>query len=237
MSRGSFLEATLRGFGNALSRALMSEQVSSRTGLLQKFDPRVGVVGTLVLVLAVVLCRRLEIIAALFALAVALAVVSHVSISLLAKRVWWIVLAFTGLIAFPAMFTTTGKTLVALPWSLSITYQGLRAAIFLILRVETAVTLTTLLVLCTPWTHVLKALRALGLPAQIVTMMAMTHRYIFLLIETANQMLESRQSRTVGPLSGRQQRAIATRSAGVLLSKSMDLSYDVYQAMMSRGGR
>jgi energy-coupling factor transporter transmembrane protein EcfT len=68
-------------------------------------------------------------------------------------------------------------------------------------------------------------------------MLAMTHRYIFLLIETASQMFESRQSRMVGVLSGAEQRRMATRTAGVLLGKSADLSYDVYLAMQSRGFR
>ena len=71
------------------------------------------------------------------------------------------------------------------------------------LRVETAVTFTTLLILCTPWTHVLKALRALRLPKEAITMLAMTYRYVFLLVDTAGQMFESRRSRTVGVLKGR----------------------------------
>jgi len=237
MSRGVFLESTLRGFSNALSRALVSEYVSAQPGLLQKFDPRVRVVGIFALVLAVVICRRLEVITGLLLFAIILAIVSRVSLASLAKRVWLIVLGFTGLIALPALFITPGDPLLALPWSLTISAQGLRTALLLILRVETAVTLTTILVLCTPWTHILKALRSLGLPAEVITMAAMTHRYVFLLIGTANQMFESRQSRTVGKLSGSQQRSMAGRTAGVLLSKSMDLSYDVYLAMMSRGFR
>ena len=51
----------------------------------------------------------------------------------------------------------------------------------------------------------------------------------------ANQMFESRQSRMVGELSGVEQRRMAGRTAGVLLTKSMDLSGDVYLAMQSRG--
>ena len=68
-------------------------------------------------------------------------------------------------------------------------------------------------------------------------MLAMTHRYIFLFIETANQMFESRQSRMIGALSGPEQRRVASRTAGVLLSKSIDLSEEVYLAMQSRGFR
>ena len=68
-------------------------------------------------------------------------------------------------------------------------------------------------------------------------MLAMTHRYIFLLGETAGQMFESRQSRTVGVLGRATQRRIAARTAGVLLSKSIDLSNEVFLAMQSRGFR
>jgi cobalt ECF transporter T component CbiQ len=205
--------------------------------LLQQFDPRVRLIGTFLLVLALVLCHRLDVLAVLFGLAILIAICSRVSLASLAVRVWWIVLGFTGVIAIPALFTTPGDPILALPLSLSITRQGLVSALLLILRVGTAVTLTTVFVLCTRWTHILKALRSMGLPAEVVTMLAMTHRYVFLLIETANQMFESRESRTVGELSERQQRSMTARSAGVLLSKSMDLSYDVYLAMISRGFR
>jgi energy-coupling factor transporter transmembrane protein EcfT len=109
--------------------------------------------------------------------------------------------------------------------------------VLLVLRVETAATLTTVLVLSTAWTHILKALRSLHLPAEVVTMLAMTHRYVFLLIETANQMFESRKSRTVGVLSGSGRRKTTARTAGVLLSKSIELSQEVYLAMLSRGFR
>ena len=50
-------------------------------------------------------------------------------------------------------------------------------------------------------------------------------------------MVESRQSRMVGRLSGADQRRLAGASVGVLLSKSIQLSSDVYLAMLSRGFR
>ena len=96
---------------------------------------------------------------------------------------------------------------------------------------------TTLLVLCTPWAHLLKALHSFRLPQEAIAMLAMTHRYVFLLVETASQMFESRASRTVGRLPGSEQRRMTARTAGVLLSKSIDLSHDVYLAMQSRGFR
>jgi cobalt ECF transporter T component CbiQ len=238
MSRHSFLERTLRGFTRAVSKALQSEHAASQPGLLQQLDPRVRVIGILALVIAVILCRRLEAIAAILLIAITIAVASRVSIASLAVRVWLVVLGFSGVIALPALFITPGEPLFTLPaLHLSISVQGVRTAVLLVLRVETAATLTTVLVLSTAWTHILKALRSLHLPAEIVTMLAMTHRYVFLLIETANQMFESRQSRTVGVLSGSEQRKMAARTAGVLLSKSIELSQEVYLAMLSRGFR
>lgn len=238
MSRNHFLESTLRGFTRALSKAMTSEQVAAQRGLLQQLDPRVRLAGVLLLVVAATFCRRISVLFVLFGCAVVLAIGSRLSFWSLAKRVWFVVFAFTALIAFPALFITPGPPLAAFPaTSLKITETGLRTAVLLILRVETAVTLTTALVLSTPWMHILKALRSYYVPVEVVTMLAMTHRYIFLLIESANQMFESRQSRIVGVLSGREQRDLATRTAGVLLSKSIDLSNEVYLAMQSRGYR
>jgi cobalt/nickel transport system permease protein len=235
MKRG-FIETTTLGFGRALSRVMLSEQTASRRGLLQSLDPRVRVVGLITLVLAVTLARKLTAVAALFVVATVMAVLSGVGLGTLVKRVWLIVLGFTGVIALPAIFVTPGRAVLS-AGVFAITEQGLRTAALLILRVETAVTFTSLLVLCTPWSHVLKALRALRLPKELISMLAMTHRYVFLLVETASQMFESRRSRTVGILKPAEQRRMAARTAGVLLSKSIALSDEVYLAMRSRGFR
>lgn len=235
MSQSSFIEATLRSFARAFAKALVSERAGSQTGLLQWFDPRVRVIGVSVLVVSGIVCQRLAVVAAVFGLAIAIACGSRLSLSTLATRVWLVVLGFTGVIAVPAIFLTPGRPLLTVPGVFSISEPGLKTATLLVLRSETAATLTATLVLCTPWMHVLKALRSLRLPAEIVTMLAMTHRYIFLLIETANQMFESRQSRAVGTLTGPEKRRMTARTAGVLLSKSVELSHEVYLAMLSRG--
>jgi cobalt/nickel transport system permease protein len=229
-----FVESTLRGFARAMGKAIGSEQTAAKRGLLQSFDPRARIIAIFVLVLTTTLCRKLEVVAVMLLAATAIALASRVRPGTLLKRVWLIVFGFTGMIALPAIFITPGDPIGSVG-GLTVTAQGARTAALLILRVETAVTLTTALVLSTPWTQILRGLRSLWLPAEVITMLAMTHRYIFLLIETANQMFESRQSRMVGELSGAEQRRMAGRTAGVLLTKSMDLSADVYLAMQSRG--
>jgi cobalt ECF transporter T component CbiQ len=236
--RASFVERTIASLAGAMERALYAEELAHADGLLQRLDPRVKVVGLLALVVAAALSRNILVILGLFAVAMLLALLSRVPIRTLATRVWASALLFTGILVFPAIFITPGQVVARVPllgWP--ITAQGLGAAAYLITRVETAATLSLLLILCTPWAHVLKALRVLRVPVVLVVILGMTYRYIFLMLQIAQDMFESRQSRMVGTLEGAERRRLAGASVGVLLSKSIQLSSDVYMAMLSRGYR
>jgi cobalt ECF transporter T component CbiQ len=230
------VERSLASFVDALEHAFYAEESAKKNGLLQKLDPRIKIAAVFPLIVIAALARRLGVIVALFATAVVLALLSRVPLATLAKRVWLGVLTFTGFISFPALFLTPGVAIYTLPllgWS--VTEQGLRAAMYLIMRAETAATFSVLLVLCTPWSFVLKALRVLRLPIVLVVILGMTYRYIFLFLRNAHDMFMSRKSRMVGRLDGGEQRRVATASAGVLMSKTIQLSGDVYLAMRSRG--
>lgn len=218
----SFIEATLASLLRASEYAAAAEHSAESGGLLQRVDPRVKVVGLILLVIVVAASRHLVVIGALFFFALGLALLSRIGIGKLASWVWAPVLLFTGTIALPAM--------VFAP-------QGLRSAAFLLSRAETAATLSALLVLTTPWPWILKALRVLKCPTVLVAILGMTYRYVFEILRTALDMFESRRSRTVGALSPAENRRLAASAVGVLLSKSVHLSSDVHLAMQSRGFR
>jgi energy-coupling factor transporter transmembrane protein EcfT len=65
----------------------------------------------------------------------------------------------------------------------------------------------------------------------------MTYRYLFVLLRTSQDMIESRQARLVGPLDTSEQRRLAAAMAAVLLDKSLQLSGDVFESMRARGFR
>jgi energy-coupling factor transporter transmembrane protein EcfT len=115
--------------------------------------------------------------------------------------------------------------------------NGLRSALFLVLRGEITATFSLLLILTTVWSHLLRSLRFLRVPAAAVAVVSMTYRYIFVFIESAKQTLEARQTRLVGTLEPALERRFAAASVGALLDKTMDLSGDVYTAMQARGYR
>jgi len=232
----NFLERTLAGFLGALEHALEAEELARTGGLLQRIDPRVKVLGLVALIIATAMSHRLGVIGLLFAAALFLALVSRIPLATLAKRVWIPVLLFTGVIAAPGPCVVPGQVVghvPALGWP--VTAQGLLSASYLMTRVETAATFSVLLILSTPWNHVLKALRVLRVPVVLVVLLGMAYRYVFLLIENARDMLEARRSRMVGVLTGADHRRLAASSVGVLMSKTLQMSSDVYGAMLARG--
>lgn len=236
--RGGFLDRLADGLLHALAHAIDAEDISRRDGLLQHLDPRVKTAGLLGLVVVVVSVRSLAVLAVLFALAVLLGLASHISPLRLARQVWLGVLFFTGAIALPALVLVPGDTIAHVPFlAWPISAQGVRSAAFLLGRSETSATFALLLILSTPWTHVLKALRTFRVPAVLVVILGMTHRYIFVLLQTAAQMAEARRSRMIGRLPPRERRRLVTASAGVLLGKALHLSGDVHLAMIARGYR
>jgi len=222
----------------AMERALDADALGARQGFLQQLDPRTKLVGTLVLIVSGVLTHSLLVLSGLFALALVLALASRIPLVRLYKQVWISVLLFTGAIALPAIVVVPGDPLWRLPLlGVTVTFQGVRSAAFLIARAETSATLALLLIVSTPWTHVLKAMRSLGAPVVLVAILGMTHRYIFLLLQNTAQLFEARRSRILSPMSGAQQRQMAIAVAGALLGKTFQLSSEVHLAMISRGYR
>lgn len=232
----TFVERTIATLKAASEYSAAADEMSRAGGVLQRVDPRVKVVGLLGMVAVVAASHRLPVIAGMFAAALTLALVSRVEAGRLARLVWIPVAFFTGTVALPAVFLTPGHALFAFG-GIEITAQGLRSAAFLVSRAETAATLSALLVLTTPWPWVLKALRVFKCPMVLVAILGMTYRYIFVILQTAFDMFESRKSRTVGVLEPRQRRRLAASAVGVLMSKSFQLSGDVHLAMRSRGFR
>jgi cobalt/nickel transport system permease protein len=236
--RGGFIEHTIDGLHAAMDRALYADRSASGRGALQQLDPRVKVAGLAALILASAMAAKLWVVAAVLLAAIILAALSFLSIWMIATRVWFATATFSGAFAVPALFLTPGTVVYTLPGLLwTITSQGLTTAGFLILRSETAATLALVLVFTTPWMHILKALRLFRVPVVFVVILGMTCRYILLMLENAHEMFESRKSRTVGPMTRGEQRRIAIASTGALLSRTFQLSNEVYLAMQARGFR
>lgn len=232
--RHDFLEKTLARLAESIERAARADASGAHAGFLQRLDPRVKLTGLLGLIFATAAAHSGAAIAALFGLGLALALASGVHGQI--ARLWGGVLFFTGIVVLPATLLTPGRALWHLPWvGWPVTDPGLHSAVTLIARAETTATLAALLVWTTRWAHLLKALRALRIPALLVVILGMTYRFLFVLLGIARDFFEARRARHVGRLDGSQRRRMAASSAAILLSKSVQLSGEVYEAMQARG--
>lgn len=229
-----FLEKTLLSITDILERSLVNETWSRRSGLLQAIDPRLKIV---LLALAVLLCslaRNFPLLLALYGVAFLLATLSRINPASYTKRVWIFIPFFSGLVALPALFITPGPALAELG-PVTITRTGAHAAAMLVLRVSTSVSYTLLFVLTTPWNEALRALRGLFIPATAIDLLAVSYRYLLVLIRTLSELLIARKSRSIAPLPHRMEMEFVSRSVGLLFIKSLHLADGVRMAMVSRG--
>jgi cobalt/nickel transport system permease protein len=242
--KGSFVEKTLTGGADLLRQVMFSEDTATRSGLLQRVDPRVKLVGLLVLLVALGLVHHVAVLVAGYAATLVLAAASRLPIGFFVKRVWLFVPIFTGIVVLPATLSivTPGNVVLQL-WTWhgapeGFTAQGLTSAALVVSRVATSISLVVLLTLTTPWVRLLAALRALGVPRIFVLVIGMAYRYVFLLLGTVTEMYEARKARTVGAQAhDHSARAFLGASAGNLVGKAHYLSEEVHQAMTARGYR
>jgi cobalt/nickel transport system permease protein len=242
--KGSFVEKTLSGTAGLLRQVMFSEDVAGRQGALQRLDPRVKAIGLLVLLVAVGLVHHVTVLIGAYAFTLVLAAISGLPLGFFIKRVWLFVPIFTGIVVLPATLSivTPGHVVLTL-WHWhgtpqGFTAQGLTTAALVVCRVATSVSLVVLLTLTTPWTRLLAALRALGVPRIFILIIGMAYRYIFLLLATVTEMYEARKARTVSATAhDRSARRFLAASAGALFGKAHHLSEEVHMAMIARGYR
>ena len=235
--RKGFLQRTLAELSALLELSAVADDAARKHGLLQCLDARVKLAAAVLLSVAATASRRWEVICAVMAAGVLLAALSSLPMGRIA-RVWMSAMLFTGVIALPALVLTPGEVIARLPFTnWPITTQGLKSAGFLIGRVLATTTICSALMLSTPWNHLLKAMRVFRLPVVAVVLIGTTYRYIFLFVQLAMDMMESKRSRVAGPLPSLDRRRMAIASAGVLMSKAFELNSEVHLAMQARGYR
>jgi cobalt/nickel transport system permease protein len=249
--RRGFVRKSLRGFAEALQDQVFSERLAREAGLLQRVDARLKLVTTLLLIGTAALLRHASLLVLLNLWVLWLAAGSRVPLGTFLKRVWVFVPLFTLVVVLPATLNIVrpGTPLLVLfhlarpvrlwlwtiPQEVAVTRQGAASALLLVLRVGASVSLAVLLTLTTRWAVLLKALRVLRVPAVFISVLEMTYRYVFLLLQVSADMFTARRSRTVGRMGAAEGRRFASGAMGSLWARSHATSEEVHRAMLSRG--
>lgn len=147
------------------------------------------------------------------------------------------------LIALPSMFTRPGVPLFDLNlifFTATATIDGLEFFVSVLMKSWTSVTAACILTATTPPMRLLEALRALRLPAILVSIVMLMYRYLFVLVEEAQRMMRARAARSaaIGANSGGTlvwRAKSAGGMAGSLFIRTLDRSERIYLAMLARG--
>jgi cobalt/nickel transport system permease protein len=211
-----------------------AEQVAASDGFLQRRDPRVSLGSVAGLALAVMLSRTLTAVLLFGLVTVVLARVSAVPLRRLLARSAVVPLA-SAVIVLPRAVLVPGETLVAAA-GLTVTEAGVAYVVVFTLRVGVGVALLSLIVLTTPFSAVIAAMRELYVPVALVWVVAVTYRYLFLFFDELQRLLLARNSRTTGRSSLRGGWRDARRLAGTFLLRTLDRGERVGRGMRARGG-
>ena len=232
-----------------VERAMASDELAHRRGLLQRLDPRVKLVSLLAFIVVAALSTRLVVLTVLLATAVVLVLASRIGLARFAARAWLFIPLFTAAIMLPAALSivTPGRAVLTfwshgapfwpLPATLAVTAPGLLAFGRLVLRVTTVVSFAVLLTLTTPWSDLLRAMRSVGVPRGFAFVLAVAYRYVFTLVRMVQDMALARTSRLVGRVAAGEDRRFLGATVATVFGKSQATSEQVYLAMVSRGYR
>jgi cobalt/nickel transport system permease protein len=234
--RRSLARRTAESISHHIAEVLDNEELAARQGLLQRIDPRVRLLAILLFSVTASLLRSPWMLAAIFALALALAWASRVSPASFARKVWASAGLLAVLLAAPATtgWITKGPVLV---WAgpVSLTTTGVAAAVTLVLRVVASAGIALLVIWTMRWTDLLAALTKLKVPDVVVATLAMTQKQIVSLMRTVEQIHLARESRTLSLGTTAENREWVTGRMAFVVQKSIKTADDVYDAMLARG--
>lgn len=155
----------------------------------------------------------------------------------------WVVLPFV-LVAVPLLFTRPGEPILSFglgPLELTITDTGLVDVLTIVAKSWLSVQAALLLAYTTPFAALVDALRALRVPAIIVSIIAFMYRYLAVLVDEATRMSRARLARSAAAPDGRSGGSVAWRArvtgamVGSLFIRAYERSERIYAAMLSRG--
>lgn len=251
MAQTRFLDKTLLAVVRTAEQALFSEAYARQRGLLQSIDIRVKIFTFLSLIVAVSMARTLPVLWLFYGFGLACAALSRVPLGFFIKRVWFFAPLMSAVIVLPAILNvvTPGDPVWTLlrfdrphawgpyvvPQEIAVTHQGLLGAAVFVSRVAASVSFAVLLTLTSRWSEIFSGLRSLFVPRIFVMTLGMTERYLFVFLRMIQDMHRARKSRTIRRLSASEERSWIASRIGMTFIRSVELSRDIYKAMLSRG--
>jgi len=249
--RYAYLDRGIAGISSMIQTCFFNGAFLSRGGWLQKIDARIKVALLALLIAVISIKTRLIAELAISAFLMILVVLSRLDVTRFYARVLKYTFLFGLVVTFPALFNviTPGEIifpvielersqewwLYQIPQQIGITSQGLQAVSMLNLRVLNSMATASLIMHTTPFGDMMKALRVFRIPDALLLIVTLSHKYIFILAKTIDDMFLARKSRLAGSVHDREARAWIAGRMGHLFRKSRMKYEEIFRAMEARG--
>ncbi|WP_035272666.1 cobalt ECF transporter T component CbiQ [Desulfonatronum thiodismutans] len=211
-----------------------SISVSPDSPFVHRWDPRLKLIGLLLLAFTFSFVSNLRVLPVMIALTLTVVAVSRYPLDLLLRRLRYPSLVILCLIILLPLIS--GFTPLVEWGGLTVTREGLQAALLVATRFFCIVTLAAVLLGTTPLLRTVKAMQALGLPYVMADMALLVVRYLEVLSADLRRMRISMRLR--GHVEQRRPwRNLRTLAwlTGSLILRGYERSQGVYNAMRLRG--
>ena len=215
----------------------MTPHIDQYTGIsspLHRWDPRLKLVGLLVLIFAFSYIRDLRMLAAMVAVTAAIYLTSRLPVRFLLSRLRYPSLFLIVVIA--TLPFVSGQTVIWSLGPLDLRQEGLLATLLIAVRFLAILTVGLVLFGTAPLLTTIKALRALRLPSILTDMTLLFFRYLY---EFGNSLRKMQTSMHLRGFKGRRLSPHSLRFlawlSGSILVRSYERSEWVYKAMTLRG--
>ncbi|TVQ98165.1 MAG: cobalt ECF transporter T component CbiQ [Desulfovibrionales bacterium] len=201
---------------------------------VHRWDPRMKLIGLLLLAFTFSFVTNPRVLPVMIALTLVVVAVSRYPLNLLLRRLRYPSLVILGLIALLPFIS--GFTPLVEWGGLTITREGLQAAILVATRFFCIVTLAAVLLGTTPLLRTITAMQALGLPSIMADMTLLVIRYLEVLSADLRRMRIAMRLRGHAE-QRRPWRNLPTLAwlTGSLILRGYERSQGVYNAMRLRG--
>ncbi len=210
------------------------DEHSNRLSLINRWDPRLKLIGLIVLAFAFAYVRDLRMLIAMLAITAVIYAVSRLPVVFWLKRMRY-PSVFLLAIVLILILLSEGEVVASLgPFDLH--KEGLFSALLIAIRFVSILTVVLVLFGSAPFLKTIKAMRALRLPAILADMVLLTFRYLNELGDDLRRMRTSMKMRgfRAKHFSIKGLRTLAW-VGGSLLVHSYERADTVYKAMILRG--
>ena len=200
---------------------------------MHRFDPRAKIFSISVLVLSIALLDEIGVLLIGFLVAMLMVSSSNIPIWFVLKRMRWVALFMLAvLIILP--FSVPGRAIFT-AGPLIVTREGLVRACIIILRAFSIVLLVFPMLATMKFVTFVETLERCRVPNKLVQMIALTYRYIFVLLNEIKRTRRSGEARGYWKRKNIANLSTTGNMIGTLLVRSYERSEKVYGAMVSRG--